>query len=151
MRNKLPQIPHSSNSREPRPAIPPAASPSYGQFIAAAGASNRPAPPNTIDAAAVHSRPCDFRRAMKNRVSTRRLGRNGSHRVAMLRNLVTALVQHGRIRTTVPKAKEAQALADNVVTWAKYGDNRYRQRLNGFLRTPEAAKLAVDVLAPRYA
>jgi hypothetical protein len=59
---------------------------------------------------------------MKNRVSMRRLGRTTAHRLAMFRNLVTALVTHGRIRTTLPKAKEVRPLAERVITWGKEGE-----------------------------
>jgi large subunit ribosomal protein L17 len=49
----------------------------------------------------------------------RRLGRNSSHRKAMYRNMVTSLVVHGRIRTTLAKAKELRKVADRMITLSK--------------------------------
>ena len=51
----------------------------------------------------------------------RKLNRTSEHRWAMLRNMVTSLIHHDRIRTTVPKAKELRRVADQMVTLAKDG------------------------------
>ncbi len=56
---------------------------------------------------------------MRHLKAGRRLGRNSSHRKAMYRNMVTSLVVHGRIRTTLAKAKELRKLADRMVTLGK--------------------------------
>ena len=58
---------------------------------------------------------------MKNRIRLRKLNRTSSHRAAMFRNMVTSLIEHERIRTTLPKAKEMKRIADRAVTWAKKG------------------------------
>ncbi len=58
---------------------------------------------------------------MKNRIRLRKLNRTSSHREAMFRNMVTSLIEHDRIRTTLPKAKELKRIADKAVTWAKKG------------------------------
>lgn len=58
---------------------------------------------------------------MKKRIAFRKLGRTSSHRWAMLRNMVTSLIYHERIVTTVPKAKELARLADKVIGYAKKG------------------------------
>jgi len=58
---------------------------------------------------------------MKNKIGLRKLSRTSAHRVAMLRTMVTQLVHHDRIKTTVPKAKELRRIADKMVTWAKIG------------------------------
>lgn len=58
---------------------------------------------------------------MKKRIGLRKLGRTSSHRWAMLRNMVTSLIYHERIVTTVPKAKELARLADKVIGHAKNG------------------------------
>jgi hypothetical protein len=58
---------------------------------------------------------------MKNKIGLRKLSRTSAHRVAMLRTMVTQLVHHDRIKTTVPKAKELRRIADRMVTWAKIG------------------------------
>ncbi|KAF0852389.1 mitochondrial ribosomal protein L17 (bL17m) [Andalucia godoyi] len=52
-------------------------------------------------------------------ISFRKLGRTSAHRLALLRNMVTSLVKHDRITTTLPKAKELRRVADQMVTVAK--------------------------------
>jgi len=59
---------------------------------------------------------------MKHRIAHRKLGRNTSHRLALLRNLLRSLILHGKIQTTHEKAKEAGHLFDRMVGRAKKGD-----------------------------
>ncbi len=54
---------------------------------------------------------------MRHRESGRKLGRNSSHRTAMWRNMVSALIEHGRIVTTLPKAKELRSYVEKTITW----------------------------------
>ena len=56
---------------------------------------------------------------MRHRKAGRRLGRNSSHRKAMLRNMVTSLLEHGEIRTTDTRAKEVRRLAERLITMGK--------------------------------
>jgi large subunit ribosomal protein L17 len=63
----------------------------------------------------------------------RKLSRSPAHRQALLRNLVNSVVKHGRIRTTVPKAKELQRLAEKAVTLAKRGDRNARTSAQGMI------------------
>lgn len=63
----------------------------------------------------------------------RRLNRTSSHRNAMLRNLVSSLIEHGRIETTVAKAKEIQPIADRMVTLGKKGDVNARKQALSYL------------------
>ena len=58
---------------------------------------------------------------MRHRVGQRKLHRTTSHRLAMLHNMVTSLLEHEAIRTTLPKAKEARALAERIITLGKRG------------------------------
>jgi large subunit ribosomal protein L17 len=58
---------------------------------------------------------------MRHRVAGRKLHRTTSHRLAMLSNMVTSLLEHERITTTVPKAKEARRLAEKIITLGKKG------------------------------
>ena len=58
---------------------------------------------------------------MRHKVGQRKLHRTTSHRLAMLNNMVTSLLEHGAIRTTLPKAKEARPLAERIITLAKRG------------------------------
>jgi large subunit ribosomal protein L17 len=58
---------------------------------------------------------------MRHRVSRRKLHRTTSHRLAMLSNMVTSLLEHERIETTLPKAKECRRLAERIITLGKRG------------------------------
>jgi large subunit ribosomal protein L17 len=64
---------------------------------------------------------------MKHRVVGRRLDRTTEHRTAMLRNLVTSLLDHERIKTTTPKAKELKRFADKIITLGKKGSAHARR------------------------
>ncbi|MBU1220569.1 50S ribosomal protein L17 [Myxococcota bacterium] len=54
---------------------------------------------------------------MRHRQSGKILGRNSSHRKAMYRNMISALIEHGRIKTTITKAKELRRFAEKTITW----------------------------------
>jgi large subunit ribosomal protein L17 len=79
---------------------------------------------------------------MRHRKAGRRLGRNNSHQQAMMRNMVTSLIEHERIVTTTPKAKELQRLADKMITLAKRGDLHARRQVLSVVRS----KKVVDKL-----
>ena len=64
---------------------------------------------------------------MKHRVVGRRLDRTTEHRTAMFRNLVTSLLEHERIKTTTPKAKELKRFADKIITLGKKGTAHARR------------------------
>src|SRR6185369_13234488 len=88
---------------------------------------------------------------MRHRNSGRKLSRNSSHRHALMRNMVTSLIEHGRIRTTDAKAKEVRRWADRMVTLGKQGSIAARRRARAFVQTDAAvAKLFAEV-APRFA
>ncbi|KAG0023175.1 hypothetical protein BGZ81_008238 [Podila clonocystis] len=67
----------------------------------------------------------------------RRLNRTASHRKSMLRNLVTQLIQHDRIKTTLPKAQELKAIADQMITLGKRGDLHAKVQAASFVREHE--------------
>ncbi|KAI0456945.1 ribosomal protein L17 [Xylaria acuta] len=69
-------------------------------------------------------------------VKYRHLSRNSAHRQALLRNLVTSLVKHEAIHTTWHKAKEAQRLAEKLITLAKRNNETSRRSATGILYTP---------------
>ncbi|RGB41867.1 ribosomal protein L17 [Rhizophagus diaphanus] len=71
---------------------------------------------------------------MKHGKHHKKIGRNFSHRMAMLRNMVSSLIVHNRIRTTLPKAKAASRLAEKMVTWGKRGDEHAKTQAMRFLR-----------------
>jgi large subunit ribosomal protein L17 len=80
----------------------------------------------------------------------RKLGRDASHRKAMYANLTGALVTHGRIRTTLAKAREVRPIAEKMVTLGKRGDLHARRQAVAFLRSKSVVhQLFVDV-APRF-
>ena len=87
---------------------------------------------------------------MKKRIAFRKLGRTPSHKWAMLRNMANSLIEHERIVTTVPKAKELQRLAEHLVTLAKRGQIHHRQQAKAILRTAPVLQKLFDVLGPRY-
>jgi large subunit ribosomal protein L17 len=73
-----------------------------------------------------------------------------SHRLAMFRNMVTSLLQHERIFTTVPKAKELRKIADSMVTLGKRGDLHARRQALSFIREKAVVYKLFDELAQRY-
>mmetsp|Transcript_34272 Transcript_34272/g.50205 ORF Transcript_34272/g.50205 Transcript_34272/m.50205 type:complete len:142 (+) Transcript_34272:195-620(+) len=69
----------------------------------------------------------------------------------MLRNMVTSLIKHERIQTTLPKAKELKYLADQVVGWGKDGSLHARRQADAILREKPVLTKLIEVLGPRYA
>ena len=84
-------------------------------------------------------------------MSGRKLGRTSKHRRAMTRNMVTALINEERIRTTLAKAKEVRRHAERIITIGKRGSLHSRRQVAAFLRTPETVQKLMDTIAPRYA
>ena len=88
---------------------------------------------------------------MRHRLGQRKLNRPTDHRMMMLRNQVTDLLKHGRIRTTDARAKEVRSLAENMITLGKEGSLASRRRALAFvLDTAVVGKVFTDI-APRYA
>jgi large subunit ribosomal protein L17 len=87
---------------------------------------------------------------MRHLKAGRKLGRMTSHRLAMLRNMVTSLLEHERIETTEQKAKEVKRLADKMVTLGKRGDLHARRQAMKVLRTETVGKKLFDEIAPRF-
>ncbi len=88
---------------------------------------------------------------MRHLVRKKRLDRHTSHRIAMFRNMVTSLIQEGRITTTVVKAKELRRIAEKLVTLAKKGTLHARRQAARYIRTPPALKKLFSELGPRFA
>jgi large subunit ribosomal protein L17 len=80
----------------------------------------------------------------------RKLNRTSAHRKALLKNLVLALIRHGRIRTTDAKAKELRRVADRMVTLGKKNDLAARRRAYAFVGSHDAVKKLFDEIAPRF-
>jgi large subunit ribosomal protein L17 len=87
---------------------------------------------------------------MRHLKAYRKLGMNASHRKAMMRNMVTSLIEHERIETTDIRAKELRRLADRMVTLGKRGDLHSMRISLKTVRTKTAAKKLFDELAPRF-
>src|SRR5689334_6215039 len=87
---------------------------------------------------------------MRHRRAGWKLGRNTSHRRALLRNLVTSLMEHERITTTVPKAKALRPWAEKMITLGKAETLHARRQAAAFLQSPASVKKVFDTLAPRF-
>ncbi len=95
---------------------------------------------------------------MRHLVANRKLGRTSAHRLAMLRNMVASLIEHGRITTTLPKAKEAARFAEKCITLAKKanaatdaaGKLHYSRMAMKELHDLKAVKKLVAEVGPRY-
>ena len=87
---------------------------------------------------------------MRHRNANRKLSRNSSHRRSMLRNMVTDLLDHGRLMTTLPKAKEVRPLAEKMITLGKRDNLHARRQLQSFLLRDGVAKKVFDSIAPRF-
>jgi large subunit ribosomal protein L17 len=90
---------------------------------------------------------------MRHRVAHRKLGRTTPHRIALLRNLTTALFDKERIRTTLPKAKEVRSFAEKLITLARRDENRLhaRRRAARDIQSPAVVRKLFDTLGARYA
>ena len=82
---------------------------------------------------------------------TRKLGRPTAHRMAMLRGMVTLLLENGSIETTVTRAKEVKALADKMITLGKKNTLASRRDAYAFITKEEVVKKLFDEIAPKYA
>ena len=87
---------------------------------------------------------------MRHRVSGRKFGRESGHRKLMLKNLVKSLVEHGRINTTVAKAKEIRGLAERLITYGKKNTVHHRRLAYKILQNRTLVKKVFDELAPQY-
>ncbi|MCH5138762.1 50S ribosomal protein L17 [Clostridiaceae bacterium UIB06] len=81
----------------------------------------------------------------------RKLGRPTDQRRAMLRNLVTSFLKHGKIETTETRAKETRNLAEKMITLAKRGDLHARRQVLSFVTEEEVVRNLFDNVAPKYA
>ena len=82
---------------------------------------------------------------------TRKLGRPTAHRLAMLRGLVTFLLENGKIETTVTRAKEVRPLAEKIITIGKDKTLHNVRTVNSFVTKENVAKKVFDEIAPKYA
>ena len=88
---------------------------------------------------------------MRHRRSGRKLGRDAAHRKALYANLAGALIEHGRIKTTVAKAKEVRPIAEQMITLGRRGDLAARRQALAYLRSNDIVHLLFAEVAPRFA
>ena len=82
---------------------------------------------------------------------TRKLGRTSDHRIAMLRAMVTFLLENGKIETTVYRAKEVSAMAEKYITLAKDNSLASKRQALAFITKESVVKKLYDEIAPSYA
>jgi large subunit ribosomal protein L17 len=81
----------------------------------------------------------------------KKLGRNPAHRRATLRNLVTNLFEHGRITTTLSRAKAARPVAEKIITLGKRDTLQSRRQAAAYIMTPDVTKKLFSEIAPKFA
>jgi large subunit ribosomal protein L17 len=87
---------------------------------------------------------------MRHRLAGRKLNRTSEHRLAMLRNMASSLVQYEQITTTLPKAKELRPYLEKLITVGKEATLANRRLIYNTLRDDSATAKIVSVLGPRY-
>ena len=88
---------------------------------------------------------------MRHRNAGFKLGRNTSHRRALLRNLVTSVIEEDRVETTVAKAKAVRPHIEKMITLGKKGDLHARREALKVIRSKKVARTLFEDIAPRYA
>jgi len=91
---------------------------------------------------------------MRHKHGYRKLGRDSEHRIALLRNLACDLIEHEKIETTVPKAKELRRYIEKLITRAKnanFNTHRYvYSKLGSNKRAKAATQKLIDIIAPKF-
>ena len=82
---------------------------------------------------------------------TRKLGRTTSHRNAMLRGMVTYLIENGKIETTLTRAKEVRCVAEKMITLGKKNTLATRRAALSYITKEDVVKKLFDTVAPKYA
>ena len=82
---------------------------------------------------------------------TRKLGRTTAHRNAMLRGMVTYLLENGKIETTLTRAKEVRAVAEKMITLGKKNTLATRRQALAYITKEDVVKKVFDEIAPKYA
>ncbi len=88
---------------------------------------------------------------MRHRNAGFKLGRNPSHRRALLRNLVTSVILMDRVETTITKCKATRPIIEKMITLGKRGTVHARRQAAAYLMTPESVDRLFATVAPRYA
>jgi large subunit ribosomal protein L17 len=88
---------------------------------------------------------------MRHQRAGRKLGRDAAHRKALYANLTASLIEHGRIKTTVAKAKEVRPVAEEMITLGRRGDVPARRQALKFLRSQDVVHMLFSDVGPRFA
>jgi large subunit ribosomal protein L17 len=88
---------------------------------------------------------------MRHARSGKKLGRDAAHRKALYANLAGAVIEHGRIKTTVTKAKAVKPIAEQMITLGRRGNMHARRQAVAFLRSKEIVHHLFTVVGPRFA
>ena len=88
---------------------------------------------------------------MRHQRAGRKLGRDASHRKALYANLTSALIEHGRIKTTAAKAKEVRPVAEQMITLGRRGGVHSRRQALKFLRSQDVVHKLFSDVGPRFA
>lgn len=86
---------------------------------------------------------------MRHRVAGKKLGRNGTHRRAVMRNIIASLFEHERIVTTIPKAKHYRRAAEKLITLGKVKTLHNVRRAQSILQDKTMVKKLFDEIGPR--
>ena len=81
---------------------------------------------------------------------TRKLGRASDHRKAMLRAMVTYLLENGKIETPLARAKEVRSMAEKMITLGKRDDLHAKRQVFSFITKENVAKKVIDEIGPKY-
>lgn len=81
---------------------------------------------------------------------TRKLGRSSAHRRAMLRAMVTFLLEKGKIETTVTRAKEVRSVTEKMITKAKNNTLHNKRQVMSYITREDVVKKLFDEIAPKY-
>ena len=88
---------------------------------------------------------------MRHGIAGRKFSRTSSHRSAMFANLAASLIEHGQIKTTLPKAKDLRRVVEPIITKAKKGDLAARREVLKTIRNEAIVKKLFDEVAPAFA
>ena len=87
---------------------------------------------------------------MRHQRSGKKLGRDSAHRRALYANLAGALIEHGRVRTTVAKAKAVRPIAEQMITLGRRGDLHARRQALAYLRSQDVVHKLFSDVGPRF-
>ncbi len=88
---------------------------------------------------------------MRHHRSGKKLGRDSAHRKALYSNLSGSLIEHGRIKTTLAKAKAVKPIAEKMITLGRRGDLAARRQALAYLRSNDIVHMLFAEVAPRFA